>query len=62
MAAALAQPWVTRVLSGAVTPHQVVSNVASAQLALPDDVLEELGTLAEDPDSYWAARSRRSWT
>jgi aryl-alcohol dehydrogenase-like predicted oxidoreductase len=62
VAAALSQPWVTRVLSGAVTAQQVVSNVASAQVTLPDDVLEEVGTLAEDPQSYWAARSRRSWT
>lgn len=62
MAAALAQPWATRVLSGAVTPEQVASNVASAAVRPPDDVLEELGSLAEDPRSYWSARSRRSWT
>ncbi len=62
MAAALAQPWATRVLSGAVTPEQVASNVASAGVTLPDDVIEELGTLAEDPHEYWEARSHRSWT
>lgn len=62
MAAALAQPWATRVLSGAVTPEQVASNVASAAVRPPDDVLEELGSLAEDPRSYWSARSLRSWT
>jgi hypothetical protein len=25
-------------------------------------VLDELGTLAEDPHDYWEARSRRSWS
>lgn len=61
LAAALAQPWATLVLSGAVTPEQVRSNTAAADLDLPDGVLGELGGLAEDPVAYWAARSRRSW-
>ncbi len=61
LAAALAQPWATRVLSGAVTPEQVGSNTSAADLVLPGGVLDELGDLAEDPADYWAARSRRSW-
>ena len=59
LAAALAQPWATRVLSGAVTPDQVRSNASAADLDLPADALDGL---AEDPADYWAARSRRSWS
>ena len=62
IAAALAQPWATRVLSGAVTPEQVRSNAAAADVVLPPDALHVLAGLAEEPDAYWAARSRRSWT
>ena len=62
IAAALAQPWAWRVLSGAVDPAQVASNAAAADLALPDAVAAELSGLAEDPATYWAARSARPWT
>jgi aryl-alcohol dehydrogenase-like predicted oxidoreductase len=62
LAAALAQPWATRVLSGAVTPEQVRSNAAAAEVVLPPDVLAELVGLAEEPQAYWAARSRRTWS
>jgi len=61
-AAALAQPWAWRVLSGAVDPAQLASNVAAAGLAVPAEVADELATLAEDPAAYWAARSARPWT
>jgi aryl-alcohol dehydrogenase-like predicted oxidoreductase len=61
-AAALAQPWAWRVLSGAVDPAQLASNVAAAELVVPAEVADELDTLAEDPDAYWAARSARPWT
>ena len=62
MAAALAQPWAWRVLSGAVSPAQLGSNVAAESIALPAHLVAELPTLAEPPDGYWAARSRRSWS
>jgi aryl-alcohol dehydrogenase-like predicted oxidoreductase len=62
IAAALARPWVWRVLSGAADPAQVASNVAAAGLVVPVDVGDELAALAEDPDTYWAARSARPWT
>jgi aryl-alcohol dehydrogenase-like predicted oxidoreductase len=61
IAAALAQPWVWRVLSGAVNPLQVASNVAAASVELPSDIAAELAELAEPADRYWATRSARSW-
>jgi aryl-alcohol dehydrogenase-like predicted oxidoreductase len=56
VAAALANPWATVVLSGAVTPGQVRANLA----ALTVDDLPPL-KLAEAPDVYWAERARRPW-
>ena len=61
IAAALAQPWATVVLSGVVTVAQLASNLAA--LTLPADVVTgaaDLG-LAEPPDDYWAYRSARPW-
>jgi aryl-alcohol dehydrogenase-like predicted oxidoreductase len=62
IAAVLNQPWAWRVLSGAVDPAQVASNAAAADLTLPDTVAAELAGLAEDPSTYWSARSARPWT
>ncbi|WP_433280466.1 aldo/keto reductase [Pseudonocardia xinjiangensis] len=62
LGAALAQPWAWSVLSGGVTPAQVESNAAAAAVQLPEDVLAELGELAEDPKTYWSARASRAWS
>jgi len=56
LAAVLANPWATVVLSGAVTPAQLQSNLD----ALAVGPLPELD-LAEPPEEYWAARSARPW-
>lgn len=62
LAAALAQPWCTTVLSGAVTVAQLRSNLAALELAAhPDLAALDLGELAEEPGAYWAARSARPW-
>ena len=56
LAAALANPWATVVLSGAVTTAQLGSNLTALTVgSLPD--LD----LAEPPADYWAARSARPW-
>ena len=56
LAAALANPWATVVLSGAVTTAQLDSNLTALTVgSLPD--LD----LAEPPVDYWAARSARPW-
>jgi aryl-alcohol dehydrogenase-like predicted oxidoreductase len=56
LAAVLANPWATVVLSGAVTPGQLQSNLD----ALTVGALPELD-LAEPPEEYWTARSARPW-
>lgn len=56
LAAALANPWASVVLSGAVTPSQLGANLA----ALTVGELPELD-LAESPSAYWADRSARPW-
>jgi aryl-alcohol dehydrogenase-like predicted oxidoreductase len=61
IAAALAQPWAWRVLSGAVTLEQLDSNLGAEGLPLPPSVLAELAGLAEPAAGYWAARSQRPW-
>ncbi|OZM82197.1 aldo/keto reductase [Pseudonocardia sp. MH-G8] len=62
IAAALAQPWAWRVLSGAVDPLQVTSNAAATAVALSPTVLSTLGELAEEPGTYWSSRSARPWS
>lgn len=57
IAAALAQPWVSVVLSGAASVDQLMSNLRALDVAAV-----ELPDLAEHPDAYWAERSARPWT
>jgi aryl-alcohol dehydrogenase-like predicted oxidoreductase len=56
LAAALAQPWASVVLSGAVTQAQLAQNLA----ALTVGPLPPLG-LAEAPAAYWQQRAARPW-
>jgi aryl-alcohol dehydrogenase-like predicted oxidoreductase len=56
LAAALAQPWASVVLSGAVTRAQLEENLA----ALAVGPLPAL-SLAEAPGAYWAERAARPW-
>jgi aryl-alcohol dehydrogenase-like predicted oxidoreductase len=58
LAAALAQPWSTVVLSGASTVGQLRSNLAARDVT-PDPRLD---ALREDPRRYWARRSEMAWT
>jgi aryl-alcohol dehydrogenase-like predicted oxidoreductase len=62
IAAAMAQPWADVVLSGGVTPDQVQSNVAAAELSLSDGDLARLRGLARDPVQYWNERRETRWT
>jgi aryl-alcohol dehydrogenase-like predicted oxidoreductase len=62
LAAVLANPWVSVVLSGAVTPAQLESNLAALQVDLDPADLEELATLAEPPERYWKERAALTWS
>lgn len=61
IAAALAQPWVSVVLSGATTVEQLDDNMAALTLSLTPDDLSVLATLAEDRDHYWTTRAALPW-
>jgi aryl-alcohol dehydrogenase-like predicted oxidoreductase len=57
LAAALAQPWATVVLSGAASVEVLRSNLRARELPAPG----ELPELIEDSASYWARRSSLDW-
>jgi aryl-alcohol dehydrogenase-like predicted oxidoreductase len=61
IAAALANPWVDVVLSGAVTKTQVRSNAGALGVHLSPDRLAQLSKLAEPPEQYWKERSQLAW-
>ena len=61
LGAALAQPWVDVVLSGAVTVDALSSNMAASRLVLGQPELTELAALAETPDEYWQSRRELPW-
>ncbi|HVC40705.1 MAG TPA: aldo/keto reductase [Candidatus Saccharimonadales bacterium] len=57
IAAALAQPWASVVLSGAATVDQLASNLKAVDIAAV-----EIPDVAEPAEAYWTARSARPWT
>lgn len=61
IAAALDQPWVDLVLSGAATVEQVRSNVMAMDIKLTERVRQRLDDLAEEPAEYWAVRGNLAW-
>ena len=62
LAAVLANPWADVVLSGAVTPAQLTSNLAALRVELDPGELAELAALAEPPERYWEERAGLSWS
>ncbi|MGH2781460.1 MAG: aldo/keto reductase [Thermoleophilaceae bacterium] len=61
LAAALAQPWVDLVLSGAATVGQLRSNLAARELVWDDELERRLAGLVEHPPVYWATRAGLPW-
>src|SRR4051794_34612914 len=57
LAAALAQPWATVVLSGAASVEVLRSNLRALDLQPPGEAPE----LIEDSATYWARRSELDW-
>jgi aryl-alcohol dehydrogenase-like predicted oxidoreductase len=62
IAAALANPWVDVVLSGAVTVEQVRSNAMAATEKHSPDKLAELAKMPEPAEQYWKERSKLAWS
>ncbi len=60
VAAALSNPWVDHVLSGAVSAAQVESHLGAVGVELSTKVMEDL--VAEEPVGYWERRSQRTWS
>jgi aryl-alcohol dehydrogenase-like predicted oxidoreductase len=58
LAAALAQPWSTVVLSGASTVATLRSNLAARELR----EVPALDELRDDPGEYWRRRAALTWT
>jgi aryl-alcohol dehydrogenase-like predicted oxidoreductase len=61
LAAVLAQPWVTTVLSGAARADHLRSNVGALDVAWDAQAAERLASLAEPPEQYWQRRSELEW-
>jgi aryl-alcohol dehydrogenase-like predicted oxidoreductase len=57
----LAQPWVDVVLSGAATVAELTSNLVAPTIRIDPALLEELGTIREDPVTYWSKRAALPW-
>ena len=61
LSAALAQPWVTLVLSGAATVEQLASNLTASLVPWDEEAATALSPLVETPETYWRTRSRLAW-
>ncbi len=61
LAAALARPWASVVLSGAATEAQLQSNLNAMATPWDDEAEALIGTLAEHPTAYWQTRARLVW-
>jgi aryl-alcohol dehydrogenase-like predicted oxidoreductase len=57
IAAAVRQPWADVVLSGAVTPEQLASNLNALEIGDHAD----LPPVAMQPDEYWRQRGALAW-
>jgi aryl-alcohol dehydrogenase-like predicted oxidoreductase len=61
LAAALAQPWTTVVLSGAARVEHLCANLTALEVGWDREAAEELRAIEEDPATYWSTRSRLQW-
>lgn len=61
LAAVLAQPFVTVVLSGAAKIEHLESNLQAFQVNWDENLAQELTFLKETPEEYWQIRSQLKW-
>jgi aryl-alcohol dehydrogenase-like predicted oxidoreductase len=61
LAAALARPWASIVLSGAASVEQLRSNLGAARVRWSPELDERLRPLTMDSRRYWRERSELPW-
>ncbi|MFO7679474.1 MAG: aldo/keto reductase [Chloroflexota bacterium] len=61
LAAVLAQPWASVVLSGAAAVEHVASNVTAVTVDFDPETAVRLQPLRESPETYWRTRSQLAW-
>jgi aryl-alcohol dehydrogenase-like predicted oxidoreductase len=61
LAAVLDQPWADVVLSGAVTPDQLHSNLTALDVFVDEGLRSRLCGLEEPAERYWSERARLMW-
>lgn len=61
LAAVLAQPWASVVLSGAATREQLLSNCHALRIPWSTQTNSLIEALAETPQEYWSKRSALEW-
>lgn len=61
LAAVVAQPWVTVVLSGATTVEQLQSNIHALDINWSDSLREKVAPLVETAEVYWQTRGALDW-
>lgn len=61
LAAAISQPWVDVVLSGAATVEQIRSNAAALAVHWDEETAAAAAGLSQSPAAYWSARAGLRW-
>ena len=61
LAAVLAQPWASVVLSGAATTAQLTSNLQATDVIWDAAAAASLEGIVESPAMYWETRRRLRW-
>lgn len=61
IAAALAQPWVSLVLSGAAQIDHLRSNLRALDVVWDAEATDALAAIRETPADYWHTRSQLAW-
>jgi aryl-alcohol dehydrogenase-like predicted oxidoreductase len=60
-AAAVSQPWVDVVLSGAVTTRQLQNNMRALEISERAETTGDSQAMAQPPDRYWNDRRALTW-
>jgi aryl-alcohol dehydrogenase-like predicted oxidoreductase len=61
LAAVLARPWATVVLSGAASADTLRGNLRATELGWTDELERRLAPLQEDSETYWSRRGELAW-